>query len=169
MPSVNLESNHSAAVRVLRDLTIWGLAVMGIAFSVAAVMFSRADAEFLEQAEEVDAVVIEKNVRSGDAGSSDSLSVRYEWTNATANPPRTHRGAGAYSGGEAAFDALVPGESTVRVAWRTTDDGTTIESRLVEDGFTGMPWSLLFVGLGMLIAVPIRALILYRAEPGVVK
>lgn len=151
--------------RALRDSTFWGLLLIGLSMLLAAWVFTRMDTAFMDRATVAEAVVIDKSARSGDAGSSSRYSIRYEWTDSERSD-RTHQGAGAYSGGEEAFDALVIGESTVRIAWAYTEDGRTLESRLVEEGFTGVPWPMVILGLGMLVAAPIRLFFLQRSEQG---
>ena len=148
----------------LKDSTFWGLVLLAIGLLLAALVFYRMDAGFLERAALTDAVVIDKTERSAGASSGDRRSVRFEWTDPD-RPDRSHQGAGAYSGGEEAFDALVIGESTVRIAWAYSDDGRSLENRLVEDGFVGVPWPMLIIGLGLLIAAPIRWIVLQRKQP----
>jgi len=148
--------------RVLRDLKTWGFLAIGTAFLTAALSFWRADARFFEQATPGTAVVVEKFGGDGDSDSSEGRHIRYEWLDTTVEPPTKQQDSAAFSGDRAAFDALVPGQSTVRIAWRTGGNDGGPDSRLVEGGFVGMPWSMLLVGLGMLSAVPIRALLLIR-------
>ena len=167
--AVNPARSRTPVIRVLRDFKLWGMLAIGASFSTAAVSIWRADAEFLGEATVTTALVVEKSAGSENSGEPDRASVRYQWTEAGNEPRRTHFGSDAFTGGEAALDALVPGQSEVAIAWRKTDDGQGVESRLVGEGATGMPWSLLLVGIGMLLAVPVRAVILYRSGLGVVR
>lgn len=148
-----------------RDSTFWGLLLIGLGSLLAALVFYRMDAAFLERATLTEAVVIDKTERSGGGDSADRRTVRYEWPDPE-RPGWTHQGAASYSGGEEAFDDLVLGEATVRIAWFEADDGRTMESRLVEDGFTGIPWPMLIIGAGLLIAAPVRFLYLRRKSRG---
>lgn len=149
----------------MRDSTFWGLLLIGLGLLLAAWVFYRVDTAFLERATLSEAVVIDKTEESAGASSGLRHSIRYQWTG-TGLPERIHQGAGSYSGGEEAFDALVIGESTVRIAWAYSEDGRTLESRLVEEGFTGVPWPMVIIGAGLLIAAPVRFGFLQRKHQG---
>ena len=151
-----------------KDGTFWGMALVGAAFLIGALLIQRMDAAFLAEAIEADAVVVDKDYRpasrnaDGSTRDLESRSIRYEWLDPDLDPPMTWSGEAPYSAGPEAFDALVLGQSTVRLAWRRIDDGRSVDSRLLEDGFTGVPWPLLILGLVLLLTAPVRLIWLLR-------
>ncbi|GAB4171838.1 MAG: hypothetical protein Kow0020_06710 [Wenzhouxiangellaceae bacterium] len=149
-----------------KDGTFLGLLLIGSGLLAAAIVFYRMDMAFLDDAVQSDAVVVDKFYRSRIGESDGSRSIAYEWADASHQPPMAWTGQAPYSGGREAFDALVPGESTVRIAWRYLDDGRSVESRLLQDGFTGMPWPMLLIGIALLIAALIRFTIVHRTCSG---
>lgn len=158
--------------QAIRDGTFIGMLVIGIAALTVAILLYRSDTAFLSEAMQATAVVTDKRIdvgrRTNMGGTnrtpeSDDYDIGYQWIDYELSPPITWTGRAPFAGDREAFDALVPGESTVRIAWRRTDDGRSVESRLVEDGFTGMPWPLLIIGAGLLLAAPVRLFVLLRA------
>lgn len=125
------------------------LLIMGSALLALTFYLYQQDRRFLAQAEVVDAVVTDKGRSRGSDSDSDTLSVTYEWPTTWQGHPTTRKGRDFWSGGARAWRALEPGSSTVKIAWVPTDDGRGADSRLYEQGFTGMPWPSLIVGLLM--------------------
>lgn len=125
-------------------LLAFGAALLALTF-----YFYQKDQRFLEHAQVTDAVVTDKSRRSGSGDDSDSYSVAYEWPGTWNDRSITWTGRDSWSGGEEAWQALKPGTSTVKIAWVPTEDGKGTHSRLYEQGFLGIPWPSLIVGLLM--------------------
>ena len=159
-------------MRAMKDRMFWALLLVGAALLIGAILIGRMDAAFLAEAMETEAVVVDKYFREatrnpgGSQRDPESRSIRYEWVDPDLKPTMTWSGEAPYSGGRDAFETLVLGESTVRIAWRRVDQGRSVESRLLEDGFTGMPWPMLLVGIVLLLAASIRLANLSRAATG---
>lgn len=129
------------------------LVIAAMALFALTYLFYSLDRDFLESASVIRAVVTDKNSRGVD---SPKYYVSYQWVVENGHEYKGHpidetwSGSGSWAGGEASWRALEPGVSTVEIAWRYTDDRRSTESRVLEHGFNGVPWPMLFLGITLL-------------------